>query len=526
MSRFSFSHVALDVPTLQASLEDRSCGGYAAFEGWVRDHNEGQRVTHLEYEAFEDLAVREGDRIIAEACARFGVTNARCVHRVGDLTLGALAVWVGVSAPHRDEAFRACRYIIDEVKHRVPIWKKEHYVGGDSGWVNCERCATAPLAAASDHAHHDHAHHDHAHHDHGHAHGPPARSDYSRQVALREVGANGQRRLQAARVGVVGAGGLGVPALQYLAGAGVGQLVVIDGDALEASNLHRQTWYALADCGRPKAELAAARIRALNPEVVVTTHCTKLEAANALELLHGCDVVLDCTDNFATKFALNDAAHALGKPVVFASVHQYEGQLQVVDPTRNGACLRCIWPQATRDGVVGNCAEAGVLGPVPGLLGTLQALETLKILLNLPGRLGDELLVVDALGVEVTRVRARRAAECSMGPCVRRPTAAQTATTTAPALECSFEQLAPAVAAGFVVIDIRDADEVARQPLPHPAVRHVPMNELLSGRNLPNDARYLLVCARGVRSRGAAETLRDRGIAEVYSLRGGAQSLI
>jgi adenylyltransferase/sulfurtransferase len=521
MPRFSFSQVALDVPTLQASLEDRSCGGYAAFEGWVRDHNEGQRVTRLEYEAFEELAVREGERIIAEACARFGVTNARCVHRVGDLALGAIAVWVGVSAPHRDEAFRACRYIIDEVKHRVPIWKKEHYVGGDSGWVNCERCATAPLAA---HAHHDHDHdHDHEHH---HAHATPARSDYARQVALREVGADGQRRLRAARIGVVGAGGLGVPALQYLAGAGVGQLVVIDGDTLEPSNLHRQTWYALADCGRPKAELAAARIRALNPEVAVTAHRTKLDARNALELLRDCDVVLDCTDNFATKFALNDVAHALAKPVVFASVHQYEGQLQVVDPTRNGACLRCIWPQATRDGVVGNCAEAGVLGPVPGLLGTLQALETLKILLNLPGRLGDELLVVDALGIDVTRVRARRAADCAPGACVRRVTASDPAATPTAALECSFENLEPAVAAGYVVIDIRDADEVATRPLPHPAVRHVPMNELLSGRNLPNDARYLLVCARGVRSRGAAETLRDRGIAEVYSLRGGAQALV
>ena len=519
MSRFSFSQVALDVPALQASLEDRSCGGYAAFEGWVRDHNEGQRVTHLEYEAFEELAVREGERIIGEACAQFGVTNARCVHRVGDLALGAIAVWVGVSAPHRDEAFRACRYIIDEVKHRVPIWKKEHYVGGDSGWVNCERCATAPLAAHA-HAHERHDHpHDHAHRTH-------ERSDYSRQIALREVGSDGQRRLQAARIGVVGAGGLGVPALQYLAGAGVGHLVVIDGDTLEPSNLHRQTWYALADCGRPKAELAAARIRALNPEVAVTAHHTKLEANNALELLRDCDVVLDCTDNFATKFALNDAAHELGKPVVFASVHQYEGQLQVVDPTRNGACLRCIWPQATRDGVVGNCAEAGVLGPVPGLLGTLQALETLKILLNLPGRLGDELLVVDALGVEVTRVRARRATECASGPCVRRATANESTAATTAALECNFEQLAPAVAAGFVVIDIRDADEVAQQPLPHPAVRHVPMTELLSGRNLPNDARYLLVCARGIRSRGAAETLRDRGITEVYSLRGGAQALI
>jgi len=159
MNAFRFASVPLDTASLRAELIDAHCGGYASFEGWVRDHNEGQQVTHLEYEAFEALGLREGERIIQEACARFGVTRALCVHRLGDLDLKEIAVWVGVAAPHRDEAFKACRYIIDEVKHRVPIWKKEHYVSGDSGWVNCERCAV--------HAHdHDHDH-GHAHHDHG-----------------------------------------------------------------------------------------------------------------------------------------------------------------------------------------------------------------------------------------------------------------------------------------------------------------------------------------------------------------------
>ena len=148
MARFSFSARPFEVATLQQGLADATCGGYASFEGWVRNHNEGLPVTRLEYEAFVELAVREGERIIDEARAKFGVENAACVHRVGDLAIGDLAVWVGVSARHRDEAFRACRYIIDEVKHRVPIWKKEHYVNGDSGWVNCERCATAPSAQA------------------------------------------------------------------------------------------------------------------------------------------------------------------------------------------------------------------------------------------------------------------------------------------------------------------------------------------------------------------------------------------
>ena len=158
MSTFEFSRTPIQPEALRGRLTDPACGGYAAFEGWVRDHNDGARVRRLEYEAFEALAVREGERILAEARVRFGVARAACVHRVGDLAVGELAVWVGVSAPHRDEAFRACRYIIDEVKHRLPIWKKEHYLDGDSGWVNCERCAAPSAHTREDPAPGQHRH--------------------------------------------------------------------------------------------------------------------------------------------------------------------------------------------------------------------------------------------------------------------------------------------------------------------------------------------------------------------------------
>ncbi len=528
LSRFSFSTEPLSVPALQASLADARCGGYAAFEGWVRNHNEGREVTGLEYEAFTELAVREGERIIAEACAKFGVDNARCVHRVGALALGDIAVWVGVSARHRDEAFRACRYIIDEVKHRVPIWKKEHYVTGETGWVNCERCAAAPAHQHDhEHAHEHHHHHDHDH-DHGHDHAPHAhlaapQPDYSRQMRLREVGEAGQARLRASTVGVVGAGGLGVPVLQYLAGAGVGQIVIIDGDRLEASNLHRQTWYSLADCGNPKATLAASRVVGLNPEVKVRAETLRLDAMNATQLLAGCDVIVDCTDNFASKFLLNDIAHSLGIPLVLASVHQFEGQLQLIDPRRGSACLRCLWPQATQEGVVANCAEAGVLGPVPGVLGSLQALEVLKVLLDLPARLGDELLIVNLLDLTTTRVKARRAAEC-IGACTRSVSGLAAARSSS-ALEVDFETLDSALAAGFHVIDIREPHELESAPLPNGRVSHIPMQELLEGRNLPAEGQYLLVCARGGRSLNTTRALRERGLQQAYSLRGGAERL-
>ena len=510
MSLFRFSSEPLDPAALRGALESPAAGGYSSFEGWVRNHNEGRDVQRLEYEAFEALAVKEGERIVAEAMRRFGVERAACVHRIGALEIGELAVWVGVSARHRDEAFQACRYIIDAVKHRVPIWKKEHYVEGDSGWVNCERCAAAP---------HDHgAPHDHDA-PHAHQRHPPAEPDYSRQMVLPEVGAAGQARLARAAVLIVGCGGLGVPAMNYLAAAGIGTLGLVDADVLEASNLHRQPLYALADVGRPKVELAAQRLHALNPALALQIHRTRLGPQNVAELIQGYDVVLDCTDSIASKLTLNDACVGTGQAAVFASVYQYEGQLQVLRPER-GPCLRCIWPEAVRDGLVGTCAEAGVLGPVPGVLGTLQALEALKLLLDLPGQLTDAVLMVDLLTLNVTHVRARRAADCP-GHAIHRAAEEHEAAD----VELEFASLPAALEAGFTLIDIREPAERARQPAPLGEIRAIPLAELLYGDRAPPESRCLLVCAAGIRSLAAARELRARGHAEVYSLRGGLAAL-
>jgi molybdopterin/thiamine biosynthesis adenylyltransferase/molybdopterin synthase catalytic subunit/rhodanese-related sulfurtransferase len=516
MQAFRFCREPIETRALETALADPACGGYASFEGWVRDLNEGRRVTHLEYEAFEPLAVKEGERIIAEAVARFGVEHAACAHRVGDLGIGEMAVWVGVSARHRHEAFLACRYIIDEVKHRVPIWKKEHYDSGDSGWVNCERCA----APAQPHEHPPEDAHPHAH-----AHAHRLVPDYSRQMALKEIGPSGQARLRASRVLVVGAGGLGVPVLTYLAGAGVGRIGIVDGDRLEPSNLHRQTLYALADVGEFKAELAAARLRALNPDVDVRPHCVRLEARNGAALLAPYELIIDCTDNFATKFLLNDLCVELGKPAILSSVYQYEGQLQTIRPDRDGACLRCIWPEATRDGLVGNCAEAGVLGPVPGVFGSLQALEALRVLLDLRGQLGDELIVLDLTTLSVSRLRARRNSACPPGHCTR--IAARGAARVAPPdLELTFGSLGEALAQGLTVVDVREVHEVAAEPTSAAPARHIPLQQLLEAPELlERDVRHLLVCATGKRSLAAAHELHAHGHTAIYSLSGGLMGL-
>jgi sulfur-carrier protein adenylyltransferase/sulfurtransferase len=342
--------------------------------------------------------------------------------------------------------------------------------------------------------------------------------DYSRQILLREIGPQGQAKLKQARVLIVGLGGLGSPVMQYLAGAGVGFLGLVDADVLDASNLHRQPIFRLADVGKPKAQLARAAIAAINPAVQVETHAARFDADNALELIRGHDVVVDCSDNFRTKYLINDAAVLAQKPAVFASVYQYEGQLQVYKPDPKHACLRCLWPDAIADGVVGNCAAVGVLGPVPGAFGTLQALLTLKILLQMSGQLEGELLLLDFMNFSNLKIRAVRRAECRAPNCAHIQQPAREDRD----IEVAWDSLANAAAQGFDIIDIRTAEEVAARPA---AARHIPMHELLANPELLADSRRpLLVCATGKRSLAAAQALRKRGLI-VRSLAGGLQNL-
>jgi adenylyltransferase/sulfurtransferase len=507
MPAFAFSNEPLEPERYRAELADPASGGYASFEGWVRDHNEGRRVERLEYEAFEALAIKEGERIVADAVARFGVSRAACVHRVGALGIGDLAVWVGVSAAHRGEAFAACRYIIDEVKHRVPIWKKEHYADGDSGWVNCERCAAAVHEHDDDHARASDSGRDFEH-------------DYSRQIALPEVGAAGQAKLAAASVLVVGAGGLGVPVLQYLAAAGVGRIGILDGDHVDASNLHRQPLYGIADVGRGKAEVAAERLATLNRDVKLEAIATHATRENIDTLVANYDLIVECTDNFRAKFLVNDAVIRAGKPAVFASVHQYEGQLQVYRPQPDWPCLRCLWPAAPRDGLVGNCAEAGVLGPVPATLGAMQAMQALQQLLLLDAGSTPALVMVDLLTLETRRLAARRNPACKHGPGV----AAESPDATP--MELEFATLAAAAESGLELVDIREAWERGFDPPNASIPLHLPLSDLVNGRvQFPAQGRYLVICAHGVRSLSLTEHLRSLGQSEVYSLRGGLAAL-
>jgi adenylyltransferase/sulfurtransferase len=351
---------------------------------------------------------------------------------------------------------------------------------------------------------------------------------YSRHLLLPQVGPLGQRRLKGARVLLVGAGGLGSPAALYLAAAGVGTLGVVDFDVVDASNLQRQLLHGTTDVGRPKLDSARDRIHDANPHVRVEPYATRLTAANALEILRGYDVVVDGTDNFATRYLTNDACVLLGIPNVYGSVFRFEGQASVFGMP-DGPCYRCLFPEPPAPGLVPSCEEAGVLGVLPGLVGTVQATEALKLLLGIGEPLVGRLLLVDALGAGFRTVRIRRDPACPA--CGTREIrelidydafcGASSEESTA-AGEVTPSELAAMLRRGdaFDLIDVREPREweVARIP----GARLVPLATLPEALATLDRSRELVVhCKSGARSARAARLLEAAGFRRVRNLAGG-----
>ncbi|MGQ9735301.1 MAG: HesA/MoeB/ThiF family protein [Thermaceae bacterium] len=239
---------------------------------------------------------------------------------------------------------------------------------------------------------------------------------YHRQMILPQVGPEGQARLKASSVLVVGAGGLGVPVLMYLVAAGVGRVGIVEMDQVELSNLHRQVLYTAQDVGRPKVEVAAERLRALNPHVQVEGFPVRLTSENALEILRPFDLIVDASDNFPTRYLVNDAAVLLDKPLVYGAIYQFEGQVAVfhhrTKEGRMGPCYRCLFPKPPPPGSVPSCAEAGVFGVLPAVVGSLMAAEALKVLLGIGEPLAGYLLLYDALGAQFRKVSVNRNPAC------------------------------------------------------------------------------------------------------------------
>ena len=243
---------------------------------------------------------------------------------------------------------------------------------------------------------------------------------YARHIILPGIGGDGQRRLKEARVLVIGAGGLGSPAAMYLAAAGIGAIGLVDFDDVELSNLQRQLLHDTDDVGRPKVESARDRLSALNPNVKVIPHRVVLSSENAFEVLGGYDVVVDGTDNFPVRYLVNDACQMLGKPLVYGSIYQWEGQASVFLPGQDTPCYRCLFPEPPPPGTVPSCAEGGVFGVLPGIIGSIQAVEAIKLVLGVGASLAGTLVLYDAMRNEFTTVKLRWDPDCPV--CGKHPT--------------------------------------------------------------------------------------------------------
>lgn len=353
---------------------------------------------------------------------------------------------------------------------------------------------------------------------------------YSRHLILPEVGVQGQERLKEARVLIVGAGGLGSPLALYLGAAGVGTLGMVDGDVVDASNLQRQVLHSTAAVGRPKLDSAIEHLRALNPHVTVVPYRTFLNRDNALEILRDYDVVVDGTDNFATRYLVNDACVLLGKPNVYGSVYRFEGQASVFW-AEHGPCYRCLFEEPPPPGSVPSCAEGGVLGILPGLIGLIQASEVLKLLLGVGEPLLGRLLLVDVLGMEFRELSLQKNPDCALcgeAPRIRELVdyeafcGTRSEAPPAPADELTPEALLARLESAEPpwVLDVRSHAEWDIVHLKE--ARCIPLLELSERlRELDRTRPGVVLCHHGVRSLRALKLLKEAGFTQVQSLAGG-----
>ena len=356
---------------------------------------------------------------------------------------------------------------------------------------------------------------------------------YSRHLVLPDVALDGQRRIKAARVLLVGAGGLGSPAAMYLAAAGVGTLGLVDFDVVDVTNLQRQILHGTADVGRSKLESARRRIADINPHVVVETHETRLTSANALDILDAYDIIVDGTDNFATRYLTNDACVMLRKPNVYGSIFRFDGQASVFS-TEHGPCYRCLFPKPPPPGLVPSCAEGGVLGVLPGLVGTIQATETLKLIVGIGDSLAGRLLLIDALGMRFHTVAIERDPTCPA--CGTREInslidydeycGAPGANGSSGHDDAAIPELTPrelaarlAVGSDVALIDVREPYEWQIGRID--GARLIPLGQLPAQVSSLDSTRDIVVyCRSGVRSADAARQLRAAGF-RVSNLAGG-----
>jgi adenylyltransferase/sulfurtransferase len=347
---------------------------------------------------------------------------------------------------------------------------------------------------------------------------------YSRHLALREVGVQGQEKLKAASVLLVGAGGLGSPAALYLAASGVGTIGVIDNDRVDVSNLQRQVLYDTQSVGRPKADAAKERLLGLNPEIELVSHPVELRASNVREIFGKYDVVLDGTDRFTTRYLSNDACVILRKPLVSAAIHRFEGQAMTYVPGQS-PCYRCLFPEPPADGLVPNCAEAGVLGVLPGVMGTIQATEAIKVIIGIGEPLLGRLLTYDALAMRFGEFRFTRRSDCAVcgdHPTIHEPS--DLGEVCSADVMAQVQRLSPVelreLFGKVAIVDVRSPKEFGVSHLP--GAVNIPVGDVQQRlAELPRDQPVVFICRSGARSMTASAIATRAGLGSVAHLEGG-----
>lgn len=361
---------------------------------------------------------------------------------------------------------------------------------------------------------------------------PRERLRYARHLILPDVGIEGQRRLKAARALVIGAGGLGSPVGLYLAAAGVGRIGLVDFDVVDETNLHRQVLFGESDIGRHKLDAAVDRLRDVNPHIEIVPHPVRLTSENALDLFADYDLVVDGTDNFPTRYLVNDACVLSGKPYVYGSIFRFEGQVSVF-AAKDGPCYRCLFREPPPPGLVPSCGEAGVLGVLPGVIGSLQALEAIKWILGVGDSLVGRLVLFDALALRFREVRIRRNPDCPV--CGDRPTVTELIDYEAfcglkPASGAeSLPEITPAELKerldrgdALTIVDVREPHEWEIANLEPYGARLIPMREIEARLGeLDRDAEIVLHCKTGGRSAIVLRQLREAGYTRLWNLKGG-----
>jgi sulfur-carrier protein adenylyltransferase/sulfurtransferase len=355
---------------------------------------------------------------------------------------------------------------------------------------------------------------------------------YQRQILLQQLGVAGQEKLHSAHVLVIGAGGLGCPALQYLAAAGVGHIGIVDHDMVDLSNLHRQILFGTDDIGQPKVQCAKKKLTAINPSITIKSFQEKITQSNVAKILESYEIILDCTDNFATRYLINDACVLMQKKLVFGAISQWQGQVAIFNASPFGINYRDLFPIPPQEGEVKNCGEAGVIGVLPGIIGTMMACETIKLICNIGQALVDKIFSIDVLSMNsyTYGIQSNEAAKKLM------PKSLTALTSTDYEAACGIPSKAMQIDAEIciekvgtkkaILIDIRNSDELPKlTSLPN---LHIPMADLHNNIDTLNSEEIILFCQSGKRSLVAANQLAQllQPTQKIYSLEGGILSIL